>query len=377
MNTILSAAQEALKEQYEAFARNCLAPIAAELESRQKPLSDFWQQLGDAGYLGIAVPEEYGGQGGTLLNFVLLVESLAQYEPGLGLTLAGHQSVIELIKQYGDSQTKESYLPKLAKGELLATLAFSESDAGTDWEAVTSTFALQGGDYVLNGLKTGVVNGSIAGLMLILAKDAGGDSKRIFIVEPQNRKEVEIMPDIAQLGLRSASCNDVKIEQLIVSAKSLLASDKAVDELVLFCMDIAKVVLSAAALGLLEGATQESIAHARQREQFGKTIGRFQAIQWKLADMSVDCAGARLQTYRAAWSRDECPKMLRQWAAMCKWMVTRQARMGSAEAVQILGSRALNVDSRLERFYRDSKVMEIAEGTSEFQKMQLVKTLGI
>lgn len=377
MNTFLSSAQEALKEQYQAFARNCLAPVAHALESREKPLSEFWQELGRAGYLGIAVPAEYGGQGGQLLNLVMLVEALAHFEPGLGLTLAGHQAVIELLKKFGTAEQKKKYLPLLASGQLLATLAFSEADAGTDWQAVKTDYVAQGDSYVVSGQKAGVVNGQLAGLMIVLAKAQAGDEQKLFIVEPGQSKSITIGEDQAKLGLRSATANDVIFEKVAVAADSLLAADKPVSEPVLFAMDIAKVVLSAAALGLLEGAAQEATAYAREREQFGKTIGRNQAIQWKLADMSVDCAGSRLQTYRAAWAADESPKNLHQWAAMCKWLVTRQARMGSAEAVQILGSKALSVDSPLERFYRDSKVMEIAEGTSEFQKMLLVEALGI
>jgi len=369
VNTFLSTAQEAVKEQYRAFAREQVAPVAKSLEARSLSLSEFWPKLAQTGFLGITIPQEFGGQDGKLLNFVLLAEAIGEQEPGLGLTLASHVAAVELIKQYGSTEQKKEYLPRLASGKNIATLAFSEDSAGTDWKAVQTTFSGQS----LNGRKTSVVNGEIADLLVVLAKDSAGEV-RLLLVDKAQSKDIKVMPNQSLLGLRSASINDIEFAN--AAASNVLAGANA-EEQVMFAMDVCKVVLSAAALGLMEGALQDAAAHARTREQFGQTIGRFQAIQWKLADMSVDCSGARLQTYRAAWSKDESPKEFRKCAAMCKWLVTRQARQASSEAVQILGVKGLSCEARVERFYRDAKVMEIAEGTSESQKNILVDALGI
>jgi alkylation response protein AidB-like acyl-CoA dehydrogenase len=379
VNTILSSAQQAQKELYGAFALEHLAPISKSLEERRSSLKEFLQKAGQRGYLGITVPKEYGGPEGSFLNAILFTEALAQHEPGMGLTMASHTAVIEVLKKFGNDSQKSRYLPLLARGECLGSLAFSEAGAGTDFKAVSAKVWMEKGTPQLTGLKTWVVNADISSLLVVLAKDEANELV-MHLVDMGAAATLKVATDKQKLGLRSASTNDVEFASHPLQVGSLIGAkgnDESVIEQVLFAMDVAKVVMAAAAVGLVEGALDLAAAHAREREQFGQPIANFQAIQWKLADISAESRAARMLTYRAAWSKDESADEFRRDAAMCKSFAAKVARQSSGEALQILGAAGLSVDSPLERFYRDAKVMEISEGTSEYQKVLLTHELGI
>ncbi len=374
MNTFLSAAQETLKSNYQSIAEKQIMPIAKALEEHKQPLKEVFATLGQAACLNTAVPKEYGGQGGSFLNFALFVEAVAQYEAGLGLSLASHASVIELIKKYGSENQKARYLSALARGEEIATLAFAEVTAGTDFSACQMEARESKGGYSLNGKKVWVVNGEVASLAVVLSRVAE-DKLAMFLVDLKSSASLKISANREKLGLRSAFTNDIEFHDHQISAESVLLGDGA--EQALFAFDVSQVLIGASAIGLVESATNHAAEHARKREQFGVNIGQFQGIQWKLADMGTECAGARLQVYRAAWAVDENAKDLRLYSAMCKWFAARVARIHSGEALQVMGSFGISEDSPVERFYRDAKVMEIAQGTAEFQKMTIVKQLDI
>lgn len=378
MITILSSAQQAQKETYLGFALEHLAPIAKSIEERQSSLKEFLQKAGQKGYLGITVPKEYGGQGFPFLYAVMLAEALGQHEPGLGLTLASHVAVAELLNKFGSDSQKSRYLPLLARGECLGSLAFTEASAGSDFQAVQSKVRLEKGNPQLTGVKTWVVNADISGLLVVLARNEANLVMHLVDMAPAST--IKVSADKQKLGLRSAATNDVEFAAHPLQADSLIGagnSDEAVNEQVLFALDLAKVIVAAAAVGLVQGALDVAATHARGREQFGEPIANFQAIQWKLADISAESRAARLLTYRAAWSKDESPEEFRRDAAMCKSFATKTARNHSGEALQILGAAGLSSDSPLERFYRDAKVMEVCEGTSEYQKVLLTQELGI
>ncbi len=389
MNTLLSPMQESSLERYRAFARQKVAPQARALEAHTLPVKEVLESLGQAGYLGMTVPQEHGGQGAPFLEVALLVEALSEFEPGLALAIAGHTTVIELIRRYASEAEKSRYLPLLARGETIGSFAVSEETAGTDFQAARTEAARAGDKLVLTGKKVWVVNAGMRGLAVVLVRQAGQQANRgagehgadpelaLVIVDLSEASRVKISGDRPRLGLRSACVNDVEFEGQAVPAENLLQSPDGAVEQVLRGMDVAKVIMAAAAVGLARGALDEAVAHARAREQFGKSIGQFQAVQWKLADHAVEGQGARLHTYRAAWAADAEPESFRRYAAMCKWYAARAARVHSGEALQVLGAFGLSEESPLARFYRDAKAMEICEGTTEFQKILLVDELGI
>jgi alkylation response protein AidB-like acyl-CoA dehydrogenase len=374
VNTILSEGQQRNKEDYEAFALAEVAGRADALDNRSLPLKDFVSEIGQRGYLGLTIPQEYGGKGLPFLQAALLCEALAKQEPGLGFTFAAHTAVIELIIRYGTDTQKSRYLPLLARGDTVGTVAITERNAGTDALAAVTTAVPSGDKYIINGSKSWVVNGDIAGLMAVLAKD--GDKAMLFLLE-EGTKGVSLTGNKIKMGLRSASANDMELTNVELGEQNILGTAGDAAEQIAFASDISKVLIAASAVGLTAGALDIAAEHARTRTQFGQTISTFQGIQWKIADMSADGAAAQFLTYRAAWSKDESPSEFRRNAAMCKLLASKVARIHSGEAVQVLGSFGLDEDCKTERFYRDAKTMEIAGGTSEYQKILLVDELGI
>lgn len=377
MNTHLSSEQAALKDKYQAFAREHVAPQVKGLESHTVCLKEFVQLLAQNGYLGISAPKEYGGQGHPFLFSALFAEAVGMHEAGLGLSLANHYALIEVLKKFGTDTQKSRYLPLLSRGEALGTLAFSEEHAGTDFTAVASTLSKEGDAFVLNGKKSWVVNGTLAGLALVLSKNVEGeqDSLAVSVVDCTDN-EKHCGANISLMGLKSAYLNHLEFTKQNLSADSRLGGASAA-VIAAYAMDVAKVVLAASAVGLTFGALERALEHARHREQFGTKISQFQGVQWKLADAGAEGEGARMQVYRAAWSLEGEPGKFSTYAPMAKLTASKVARLHSGEALQVMGATGLLEDEPLEKFYRDAKAMEICLGTSEAQKLQLVETLKI
>jgi alkylation response protein AidB-like acyl-CoA dehydrogenase len=376
VNTFLSSEQETLLARYKAYVAEHIAPIAADLDEGKHSVRDVVTALGQEGFLGSIVAKEYGGHGAAFINYVLLAEAISEYEPGLALSLAAHAQVIEVLSRFGTDTQKSRYLPLLARGECIGAFALAEEAAGSDYSAIKTSAIVSGNKCVLTGEKSWVVNGSVANLALVVAKD-GGSKLSLWLVDLDKKANIEIGSNRKKLGLRSAETNDISFKDLEISSDAMLGSQDSAEEAIRAALDVSKVVVAAAASGLLGSALHHSVDRARTREQFGANIGKLQAIQWKLADMSADSSAARLLTLRAGWSKDEAPEEFRRDAAMCKFYAAKTARVHSAEAVQIFGSLGVSDDEPIEKMYRDAKVMEIAEGTSEIQKNIVAKEVGV
>ena len=377
MNTTLNSAQQTAREQFDAFAREHIAPVAKDLDERKVNFTDFWHRVGQASFLGLSVPKEYGGQALPFLNVVLLTESFSQQEPGLSLSLASHIALSELLSKFGSSNQKSRYLPLLARGESMGTLAIAEEQAGSDFKAVSSKVTSEDGKLFLTGKKLWVVNADISGVCAVLARDEA-EKLGLYLVDLTPGETLEVSGDRPKLGLRSASTNNVQFKKHPIHADALIAGEgETAEKQMQYALDVAKTLIAAGAVGLSESALTHATEHARKREQFGAPIAQLQAIQWKLADISTETRAARLMTYRAAWAKDEEPGDFRRDAAMCKALATKVARVQSAEALQVLGAIGLTADHPCERFYRDAKVMEIAEETSELQKQLIANELGV
>jgi alkylation response protein AidB-like acyl-CoA dehydrogenase len=381
LNTTLSSVQQIAKGQYEKYAAEHIAPIAKALDERKIDQVELWRRVGQSGLLGLSAPKDYGGLGLPFFNVVLLCEAFSEHEPGLSLSLASHYAVLELLVKFGTDRQKSRYLPLLARGESLGTLAIAEETAGSDFKAVKSSVAEEDGNLFLSGRKLWVVNAEISSICIVLAVDASA-RLGLYLIDLQSSEALSISPDRPKLGLRSASTHNLDFSKYRLNPDSLLGeaelrgSDEAAKQ-VQYALDIAKTLIAAGAVGLSESSLSIATAHARKREQFGAPIAQLQAIQWKLADISCDTRAARMLTYRAAWSKDADHPGFRKNAAMCKSLATRVARVQSAEALQVLGAVGLSTDNPLERFYRDAKVMEIAEETSELQKQLIANELGV
>lgn len=380
MNTFLSSAQEAIKEKYVAFAAETVAPLVKGLETHSVCLKEFLQNLGQKGYLGIAVPHEYGGQGNPFFFCALFTEAVSKHDPGLGLSLANHYAVIEVLKKYGNETQKSRYLPLLSRGELLGAMAFSEINAGTDFRAVEASLTSEGDGFILNANKVWVVNGEISGLALILSKNVEGqsDALAVSLVDCSDKSQTACSADVPRMGLRSAYTNNMEFKDMKLTADNrIVCSKEKAEQIAVFAQDVSKVILASAAVGLTFSAIHHAVEHAKNRKQFGTHIGQFQGVQWKIADMGTEAEGARLQVLRAAWAIESEPEKFTSYAAQCKWFAGRVARLHSGEAIQVMGAAGLMEDGPLEKLYRDAKAMEICLGTSEAQKMQIVEQLGI
>lgn len=375
MNTFLSTAQQAMQEQYLKFTQDELAPIVRQLDSGKVTPREALSRLAGGGYLGITIPKEYGGQGLGLFELVLFTEAVSAVNGGLGLALASHYSVVELVKTFGTETQKSRYLSHLAAGELIGAQAFSEEQAGSDFKAVKTSVTADGG-AVLNGEKTWVTNGQHAGLLAVLVKD--GDQLAIYLVDGTPAETMTVGENQGMLGMRAAAVNDIKfVNHKVPSENRLGDGSLSAERQVNQALDLSKTVLAATAIGLVNEALKYSAERARTREQFGGPISQFQGIQWKLADLSTEATGAQLLTYRAAWSQENEPESFRKFAAMAKYFAAKTARFHSGEAVQIFGVLGASLDSPVERLYRDSKLTEIFEGTSEMQKVVIKEELGV
>jgi len=379
VNTFLSEEQQAAKAKYEEYAREHISPAAEHLEDRTACFKEFLQSLGNSGYLGLTVPKEYGGQGMPFIYLALFAEALGHYQPSAAVAVAEQAAVIELILRFGSDTQKSRYLPLLARGEWLASTAFNEESSGSDFNAAVCTAEKKGSQFVITGKKTSVANAQHVNLFAVSARNSETQKLAIFLVESEsNAASLKLSPGRKLLGMKALEINSLEFVGHTITADSMLQQDThACDEQILYAGDIAKTVVASAAVGMTERAISLAVDHANEREQFGQKLAQFQAIQWKIADMSADSAAARLLVYKAAWCKDEEPESLRKEAATCKWYAAKTARFHTGEAVQIMGVNGLYADSVPEQFYRDAKVSELCEGTSEFQKVILAQELGI
>ncbi|MBK9773661.1 MAG: acyl-CoA dehydrogenase family protein [Candidatus Obscuribacter sp.] len=375
MNTFLSTSQKALQEQYIKFVEGVITPQAQDLDNGKACLKEVMSKFAQAGYLGITIPKEFGGQGGTLLDLVLLSEAVAEQAAGLSVALASHYSVVATLLKAGSDSQKSRYLPLLARGEMFGAQAFSEENAGSDLNAVETTFTADGSAFKLSGVKTWVVNAGLPALFAVLGHDK--DNKLVcFIVDNSEASAIHVSERKAIMGFHSASIADVTFKDFAVPADNQLVCDCALD-LVNSALDVSKTVVAGAAIGLAQKALLLSADRANGRVQFGAPIAKNQGVQWKLADLSTESSAARLLTYRAAWAQTAEADKFAQFAAMAKLFASRVARFHSGEAVQIFGMLGASSESPIERIYRDAKLTELFEGTSDLQKVIIKEKLGV
>ncbi len=373
MNTFLSSEQVQYQSSCQAFVdeKLCAAGILKDLETSKEKQKEALSLIAQSGLIGTSLPHEYGGGGKTFVYAALFAEQLGMKDAGLSLSIANHLSACHLIWHYGTDEQKSRYLPLLSRGESFATLAFGEEQAGSDFSLVKTSAE----SNKLNGKKSWVVNGDMAHVALVLTRTS--EQNQIWIVDLTSKSGVSVVKDRQKLGLKSASTTDIEFSSYVLDDKSALCqSPEKVEEAIDYALSLSKVLLAAGALGICEQAIKYSVQRANEREQFGQTIGKFQAIQWKLADMSTETSAARLLTYRAAWSKDEDKEEFFKFAAMCKLFAARVARLYSGEAAQIYGTLGISEEEPMEKLYRDAKVIEVLEGTQEIQKNIVASQVG-
>jgi hypothetical protein len=377
MDFELSEGQRAVQRMVREFAEREVRSVAAEYDERSQFSWDLVRKMGPLGLLGMVVPEVYGGAGMDTVSYALAMEEIARHDGALALTVASHNSLCQghlLIA--GSEAQKRKYLPPLARGEVMGAWGLTEAGSGSDAAAMRTTAARHGDHWVLNGSKSFITQGSVAQTYVVLAvTDASRASHGIsaFIVERGTPGFRPGRPE-HKLGLRASDTAQLFFEDARVPRENLLGELHHGFLDTLKVLDGGRISIAAMAVGLARGALEESLRYAGERRQFGRPIAQFQAIQWKLADMATEIDAARLLTLQAAALKDRGRPSTRA-SAMAKLFAAEVGMRACAQAVQIHGGYGYLRDFPVERYFRDVKLCEIGEGTSEVQRLVIARQL--
>jgi alkylation response protein AidB-like acyl-CoA dehydrogenase len=345
--------------------------LALELEQQHAFPTKIWQKAGEIGLIGVHFPEEYAGQGLGCMECILVVEELCRNDSTIGAAVALSGFASELLLHHGSEALKEKFLPPVAEARMLSAGAFTEPDHGSDLTFLNTTAVRDGDHWVINGGKTFITNGGLAGFYIVLCQtdpDArpGHRGMSIFLVE-EDRSGLSTQDVGLKMGIRMMATAEVIFKDVRVPETHLLGEENKGFYQVLNFFDESRIQVAAQALGTAQGAFDRALAYVKQREQFGRKIAQFQVNQHKLADMATKIELARLITYKAAWNFDQGridPKL----TSMAKMYAARTAVEVCDEAIQLLGGYGYMTEYEVERFYRDAKITEIYEGTKEIQK---------
>jgi alkylation response protein AidB-like acyl-CoA dehydrogenase len=358
------------------FARAEIEPNAAQWDRAHHFPRDLFAKLAELGLMGACVPEEYGGAGADFLSYILVLEELSRADAGVGVTVAVHTSAVTLpLLAYGTDEQKSRFVPALARGEHLGAFALTEAEAGSDAGAIRTKAEPTGDGWTITGAKQWITNGRFSGTFLLFARTdqrtAGARGVSAFILDADH---VRITRDEEKLGLNSSVTNDIVIEGAHVGRDRLLHEENRGFRVAMTTLDGGRIGIAAQALGIAQAAYEVARAYALERRAFGHRIGDFQAIQYKLANMSMEIDAARLLVYRAAWLKQQGRRHTEE-GAKAKLFASEMARRQTAEAIQVLGGYGYTKEFPLERYYRDAKITEIYEGTSEIQRLVIARSI--
>ncbi len=377
MNYDLSDEHELLRQTVRDFAEERIAPVAEELDREHRFPYDIVAELAELGLMGIPVPEDYGGSGGDTLGYAIAIEELTRVDSSVAITVAAHTSLGTLpILLFGSDEQKRTWLPELASGRRLGAFGLTEPQAGSDAGATQTTGELRDGRWVINGSKIFITNAGtdITACVTITARTGDGEISNLIV--PNGTDGYEISAPMRKLGWRASDTRELSFRDCAVPEESLLGKRGAGLRQFLEILDGGRISIAAMGLGLAQGAYELAAAYAREREQFGRPIAKFQAIQFKLADMATEIEAGRQLVYRAAWLKDE-GRPFAQAAAMAKLYTGELAHRVVDHALQIHGGYGYMDEYAISRFYRDQKVLEIGEGTNEVQRLVIARHLGL
>lgn len=353
-----------------------IAPHAAAWDREHRFPTEVFAKLAEVGLMGVCVPEEYGGAGADFLSYILVLEQLSRADAGVGVTVAVHTSATTLpILAWGTEEQRQRFVPPLARGEVLGAFALTEPEAGSDAASLRTAAAPDGDGWVISGQKQWITNGSHAGTFLLFARtDAGKPGANGISAFLLDAEHVRVTREEEKLGLNSSSTADLLIERARVSEDRLLGDEGEGFAVAMSTLDGGRIGIAAQALGIAQAAYDVAHAYALERRTFGKRIADHQAIQFKLVDMAVEIEAARLLTYRAAWRKQNGLPHTAE-GAKAKLFASEMARRQTAEAIQVLGGYGYTKEFPVERYYRDAKVTEIYEGTSEIQRLVIARNI--
>jgi len=377
MNFTYTEDQTILRDTIRHFAETEIAPHVLDWDERQYFPIDIVPRLSELGVMGVLFPDVYGGAGMSYSDYVIVIEELSRVDASIGIFIAAHNSLgANHIFSCGTERQKQRYLRDLASGRKIAAWGLTETGAGSDAGGTKTTAVQDGTDYVLNGSKTFITNATIADtyvLMAVTNPPAGHQGISAFILE-RGMPGLAIGKKENKLGLRASDTASIILEDCRVPKDNLLGEEGHGFSDSLKILDGGRISIAAMALGIAQGAYENSIKYARQRQQFGRAIAEFQAIRFKLADMAVEIDAARLLTFRAAELKQAGLRCTKE-ASMAKLYAGEVAVRAGNEAVQIHGGYGFTKDFPVEKFYRDAKLCTIGEGTSEIQRMVIARQI--
>ncbi len=377
MDFQLSEEQQALQRTVREFAAHEIAPRVREMDESQSFPRDILAKAGELGLLGCLFPEEYGGAGLTYVDYALIIEEISAVDGALGLSVAAHNSLCSNhIFQFGTEEQKRRHLSPLARGEKIGSWSLTEPTAGSDAGGTRSTARRENGHWVLNGAKTFATHGASGDVAVVFAvtdPEQGKKGISAFIVE-RGTKGFRTGKKEDKLGCRASDTAELVMEDCRVPEGNLLGREGEGFINALQILDGGRISIAALAVGMARGAYEAARAYSKERQQFGKPIATFQAIQWKLADMATEIDAARLLVFRAAQMKDR-GEDVNMASAMAKLFASEVAVRVANEAVQVFGGYGYIKDYPVEKFYRDVKICTIGEGTSEIQRLVIARRL--
>ena len=378
MDFALSDEQKQIREEVRRFAENEIEPYAEEYDVEEKYPHEIVEKAAEMGLTGSYIPMDYGGAGYSILDTTIIVEELFAVDPGIALSIVASSFGCEAIMEFGTEDQKERFLEPVALGEKISGAAISEPDTGSDVSSVSTTAEKDGDEWVINGNKMWITNGTVGDFFVVLCKtnpDAEGRYNGFsqLIVEA-DRDGFEAEKITGKLGIRASDTAELIFDDVRVPEENLVGTQDAAFLQQMHFFDQTRTAVAAQGVGIAKGACEAALEYAQDREQFGKPISEFQAIQHKLADMHTKTEAARMLTYKSSWMVDQ-GEDITMLASMAKEYASRVAVDVADEAVQIHGGAGYVNDFPVERLYRDSKITQIYEGTTEIQKNIIAREL--
>ncbi len=377
MDFELSEDQRILQSSLRDFVEKEVRPLAIRIDEEHHIPDELVEKICRMGLLGSYLPETYGGSGMDILSYAIVVEEVSKACASSGILISAHTSLAcDPILQNGTEDQKQKYLSLLATGERIGCFLLTEPEAGSDPAGMITTYRREGNDFIINGTKYFITNGGYRGIGILFAsRDRSLKHKGIsaFIVD-LNSEGVEILRNESKLGIRGSYTTDFALNNLRVPAEALLGSEGQGFKIAMETLNGGRIGVAAQALGIAEGAFERSLAYSKVRKQFSHPISEFQAIQFKLADMYSRIETSKLLTYKAAWLKDH-KKPFSTESALAKLHASETATYVTKEAVQIHGGYGYITEYEVERMYRDAKITEIYEGTSEVQRLIISRAL--
>jgi short/branched chain acyl-CoA dehydrogenase len=376
VNFDLSEEHELLRRTVREFAEERIAPVAEELDREHRFPYDIVAALAELGLMGIPIPEEYGGAGGDILAYAIAIEELTRIDSSVAITVAAHTSLGTMpIYMFGTEEQKREWLPELASGRRLAAFGLTEPGAGSDAAATRTKAELRDGSWVINGSKIFITNAGTDISAGVTITAVTGDGEISNLVVPTGTPGYEISAPMRKMGWHASDTRELSFRDCAVPEANLLGPRGAGFKQFLEVLDGGRISVAAMGVGLAQGAYDLAARYAGERQQFGRPIAKFQAVQFHLADMATEIEAGRQLVYKAAWLKDEGRPFAKE-AAMAKLYTGELSHRVANAALQIHGGYGYMDEFAISRFYRDQKVLEIGEGTNEVQRMVIARHLG-